>query len=305
MDKYWRRYVEYLRLERSMSRNTVEAYGRDVDKWLTYCDEAGVDVLSPSLDALHHYAALLTDLGMTAKSLARMLCGVRSFYRFLVMDRVIDDDPTQLLGAPRLPEHLPEVLSLEEIDAMIASVDLSKAEGHRNRAMLEVLYSCGLRVSELCGLMMSDLYLDEGFVRVHGKGSKERLVPISDRAIRELRNWFVDRNGIAIKKGYEDCVFVSVRQGKSLTRVMVFYVVKAQAEAIGLRKTVSPHTFRHSFATHLLEGGANLRAIQAMLGHEGIGTTELYLHIDRSRLREEIMEHHPRERYLRGGLEPP
>lgn len=299
MPQYSNLFASYLALERSMSRNTVEAYTRDVDKWLTYSADNGVDVLHPTLDQLHHFASLLFDLGLTPTSLARVLCGVRSFYRFLVIDRYIDDDPTQLLESPRLPRHLPEVLSEQEIDQMISAIDLSKPEGQRNRAILETLYSCGLRVSELCNLRCSDLFLDEGFIKVSGKGSKERLVPISPRAIKELQLWFIDRCHIAIQRGSEDTVFVSHRRGKALTRVMVFYVVKAQAESIGLTKTISPHTFRHSFATHLLEGGANLRAIQAMLGHESVGTTEIYLHIDRRRLREEIIQHHPREIYLR------
>lgn len=282
-----------------MSNNTIAAYGRDVDKWLTFCDETNIDILQPTLDEFHQYATVLTDLGITATSLARMLCGVRSFYRFLVLDHILDDDPTQLLEAPRLPEHLPEVLSVEEIDALINSIDRSRPEGQRNCAILEVLYSCGLRVSELCNLHLSDLYLDQGFILVHGKGAKERLVPISPRAIKELQNWFMVRNLLPIKPGQEDIVFLSVRQGRQLSRISVFTMVKAQAELIGLQKVISPHTFRHSFATHLLEGGANLRAIQAMLGHEGIATTEIYLHIDRSHLRDEIILHHPREIYLR------
>ena len=293
------RYRQHLSLERSLSRNTIDAYMRDVDKWLTYCEDNGIDVMSPRLDDMHHYATVLADLGLTAKSLARMLCGLRSFYRFLVLDGFLDDDPTELLESPRIPDHLPTVLTIEEIDAMIAAIDLSRFEGQRNRAILETLYSCGLRVSELCGLQMSDLFLDDGYLRVHGKGSKERLVPISPRAVHELQLWFLDRNTVPIKPGHEDFVFVSTRQGRSLSRIMVFNIVKAQAEAIGLTREVSPHTFRHSFATHLLEGGANLRVIQAMLGHESIGTTELYLHIDRTRLRDEIITHHPREIYLR------
>lgn len=295
-------YVQHLTLEAGMSRNTVMAYERDVRKWFDFCEEEGIDVLHPSLDDMHHFAATLYDLDLSVKSVARILCGIRSFYHYLVLDRYLDDDPSQLLEAPRIPEHLPEVLSLDEIDAMISAIDLSEREGQRNRAMIETLYSCGLRVSELCALKLSDLYLSQGFIRVNGKGSKQRLVPISPRAVHELELWFVDRNMINVKHGHEDAVFISPRQGKSLTRVMVFYVVKRLADAIGLTKTISPHTFRHSFATHLLEGGANLRAIQAMLGHESIGTTEMYLHMDRSHLREEIILHHPRERYLRGEM---
>jgi integrase/recombinase XerD len=199
------------------------------------------------------------------------------------------------LESPQIGFHLPEILSLEEIDLLIESIDLSTNEGQRNRTILETLYSCGLRVSELCNLKLSDLYLEEGFIKVEGKGSKQRLIPISPRAIRELHLYFIDRNQISIKKDYEDYVFISKR-GKNISRIMVFHIIKTLAKAIGLKKTISPHTFRHSFATHLLEGGANLRAIQCMLGHESIGTTEIYTHIDKNRLRSEIIEHHPRNK---------
>ena len=199
------------------------------------------------------------------------------------------------MESPKIGFHLPEVLSLEEIDNLINNIDLSTAEGHRNRAILEILYSCGLRVSELCNLKLSDLYLEEGFIKVEGKGNKQRLVPISQRGINELKNYFVDRNHISIKKGFEDYVFISKR-GTNISRIMVFHIIKVLAENIGLKKTISPHTFRHSFATHLLEGGCNLRAIQSMLGHESIATTEIYMHIDRTLLRSEIIEHHPRNR---------
>jgi integrase/recombinase XerD len=211
------------------------------------------------------------------------------------LDDYLQADPSELLESPQIGFHLPEILSLEEIDLLIESIDLSTNEGQRNRTILETLYSCGLRVSELCNLKLSDLYLEEGFIKVEGKGSKQRLIPISPRAIRELHLYFIDRNQISIKKDYEDYVFISKR-GKNISRIMVFHIIKTLAEAIGMKKTISPHTFRHSFATHLLEGGANLRAIQCMLGHESIGTTEIYTHIDKNRLRSEIIEHHPRNK---------
>lgn len=292
-------YYHYLRLEKNVSANTIEAYASDLSKWLSYLQDEGKDALEVGLQDFHHFSTVINDLGISARSLARILSGLRSFYRYLAIEGILESDPTELLENPNLPQHLPEVLSVEEIDAMIASVDCSKPEGQRNRAMLEMLYSCGLRVSELCELRLSNIFLDDGFIRIVGKGRKERLVPMSQRAIHELKLWFCDRNLMPVKKGEEDYVFLSTRRGTHLTRVMVFYIIKAQAEAIGLQKAISPHTFRHSFATHLLEGGANLRAIQAMLGHSSIRTTEIYLHLDRSRLREEILEHHPRERYFR------
>ena len=247
-----------------------------------------------SLDDLHQFMAELADVGISPRSMARILSGIRSFYRFLYVEKEIEQDPTELLESPKIGRRLPEVLTVAEIDAMIEGIDLSQPEGQRNRAILEMLYSCGLRVSELCGLRISDLFLEEGFIRVKGKGEKERLVPISGRAVHELENWFLCRNLIRIKPGHEDFVFLSLRRGTALSRITIFYWVKELAVAAGIQKTISPHTFRHSFATHLLEGGANLRVIQAMLGHESISTTEIYTHIDRSRLRREIMEHHPR-----------
>ena len=243
---------------------------------------------------LQDFCSVLIDLGISSRSLARTLSGLRSFYRYLLLEGELEKDPTELLEGPKIARHIPDVLTVEEIDRMIACVDLTKQEGQRNRAILEVLYSCGLRVSELCQLKISNLYLDEGFIRVEGKGNKERLVPISERAVKELQYWFTERVHIPIKPGYEDHVFVSFRRGSGLTRIMVFYIVQEQAELAGIHKKISPHTFRHSFATHLLEGGANLRAIQCMLGHESIATTEIYTHIDTARIREEILSHHPR-----------
>ncbi|MDE5550194.1 MAG: tyrosine-type recombinase/integrase, partial [Bacteroidaceae bacterium] len=233
-------------------------------------------------------------VGISSTSLSRILSGVRSFYHFLVLGDVLETNPTELLEFPKKPQHLPDVLSVEEIDAIEEAIDLSLLEGQRNKAIIETLFSCGLRVSELIGLKISDLFLDEMFIKVEGKGSKQRLVPISEKAVHELQLYFQDRNLLAIPPEYQDYVFVSFRRKKPLTRVMVFLMIKDLVAKAGVKKTVSPHTFRHSFATSLLEGGANLRAIQAMLGHESIATTQIYTHIDTSRLREEILLHHPR-----------
>ena len=276
-----------------MSANTVEAYQRDLEKLLNFLEGQEKHVTDVKLEDLQTFAAGLHDIGIGPRSQCRILSGVRSFYHFLLVDGYRDDDPTELLESPTLGEHLPEVLSTAEVDQLEASIDLSKWEGHRNRAIIEVLFSCGLRVSELVGLLLSNLYLAEGYVRINGKGSKERLVPISPKAIRELQLWFDDRRQMTIKPGEEDYVFLN-RRGAHLTRTMILIMVKRQAAAAGIQKTISPHTLRHSFATALLEGGADLRAIQAMLGHESIGTTEIYTHIDTTTLRKEILEHHPR-----------
>ena len=287
-------YRDYLRLEKNMTSNTVEAYTDDVGKLLLYLKDAGLQPESVKLENLEHFAAGLHDIGITPRSQARILSGVRSFYKFLLMDRRIDALPTELLPSPKIGEHLPEVLSVEEIDRIISGIDLSEKEGQRNRAIIEMLYSCGLRVSELCNLLISDIWKDEGFVKVMGKGRKERVVPISGRALRELSLWEECRCHINIRPGNEDYVFLSFKRGRKLSRITVFHIVKVLAENAGITKEISPHTFRHSFATHLLEGGANLRAIQEMLGHESIATTEIYTHLDNSRLREEILRHHPR-----------
>lgn len=288
-----RRYISYLRLERNLSGNTIEAYRNDLahlERFLQTNQLAPQDV---RLEHLQTFASTLHEFGITPKSQARILSGVRSFFRYLVLDGYIADDPTELLEWPVLGEHLPEVLSTEEIDAIEASIDLSKPEGQRNRAIIEVLFSCGLRVSELVSLRMSCLYLDEKFIRVLGKGNKERLVPISQKAIDELQLWFLDRNLMRIKPGEDDYVFLN-RRGAHLTRTMILIMVKRQAEEAGITKTISPHTFRHSFATELLRGGADLRAIQVMLGHEDIGTTQIYTHISDESLRQAILLHHPR-----------
>ena len=288
-----RRYERYLKLQRNMSGNTLDAYRRDLRKLLHYLELERKDVREVTLDDLEHFSATLHDIGIGPRSQCRILSGVRSFFRFLQLDGYREDDPTELLESPQIGDHLPEVLSTQEVDQLEASIDLSKWEGHRNRAIIEVLFSCGLRVSELVNLKLSDLYIDEEFVRVLGKGSKERLVPISKKAIRELTYWFDDRKQMKIKPGEEDYVFLN-RRGAHLTRVMILIMIKQQAEMAGIQKTISPHTLRHSFATALLEGGADLRVIQALLGHESIGTTEIYTHIDTSTLRREILEHHPR-----------
>ncbi|MGP1539643.1 site-specific tyrosine recombinase XerD [Bacteroides pyogenes] len=289
-----RKYREHLKLEKGLSPNTLEAYLTDLDKLMSFLTLEGIDFLEVCLADLQRFAAGLHDIGIHARSQARIISGVKSFFRFLLMADYLEADPSELLESPKIGFKLPEVLSVAEIDAIISAVDRSKPEGQRNRAILETLYSCGLRVSELVNLKLSDLYLDEGFIKVEGKGSKQRLVPISPRAIHELRLYFSDRNGIEVKPGYEDFVFVSHRRGKSLSRIMIFHLIKELAVQANITKNISPHTFRHSFATHLLEGGANLRAIQCMLGHESIATTEIYTHIDREMLRSEIIEHHPR-----------
>lgn len=286
-------YVRYLKLQRGVSGNTLDAYQRDLRKLLDYLRVEQKDVREVTLEDLEHFSAGLHDIGINARSQCRILSGIRSFFRYVQLDGYRDDDPTELLESPQIGQHLPEVLSPEEIDILEASIDLSRWEGHRNRAIIEVLFSCGLRVSELVTLKLSNLYLEEEYVRIMGKGSKERLVPISQRAIEELEFWFDDRRLMRIKPGEEDYVFLN-RYGSHLTRTMILIMIKRQAEAAGIKKTISPHTLRHSFATALLEGGADLRVIQALLGHESIGTTEIYTHIDTSALRREILEHHPR-----------
>ena len=286
-------YRRYLKLQRNLSPNTLDAYLRDLQKLLVYLQGAGIGVSAVTLDDLRHFVAGLHDIGIGPRSQCRIISGIRSFYRFMTLDGRMENDPTQLLESPQLGDHLPEVLTTDEIDRMEAVIDLSKWEGHRNRAIVEVLFSCGLRVSELVTLRLSSLYLDEGYVRILGKGSKERLVPISSKAVQELAFWFDDRCQMNIKPGEEDYVFLN-RRGAHLTRTMILLIIKQLAVDAGIHKTVSPHTLRHSFATALLEGGADLRAIQSMLGHESIGTTEIYTHIDMTTLRQQILDHHPR-----------
>lgn len=286
-------YARYLKLERNLAQNTLDAYLNDLRKLINYIEENDLDPITLRLEDLEHFSATLHDIGIQAVSQCRILSGVRSFFRYLQLDGYRDDDPTELLESPQIGTHLPEVLSTEEVDILESAIDLSKWEGQRNKAIIEVLFSCGLRVSELVNLQISNIFFDEEFVRVIGKGSKERLVPISEKAIKEIKLWFIDRNLMKIKKGEEDFVFLN-RRGARLTRTMILIMLKRLAVDAGIQKTISPHTLRHSFATALLEGGADLRVIQALLGHESIGTTEIYTHIDTTTLRQEILEHHPR-----------
>lgn len=289
-----RKYRQYLKLEKSLSANTLDAYQTDLEKLLRFLETENISIFDVTLNDLQLFAAGLHDIGIHPRSQARILSGIKSFFHFLVIADYREDNPSELLEGPKIGFKIPEVLTVEEIDRIIAAIDLSTNEGQRNRAILETLYSCGLRVSELCNLKISDLYFEEGFIKVEGKGSKQRLVPISPRAIKEITYWFQDRNTKwKIKPEFEDYVFLA-RWGKGISRIMVFHLIKELADKAGITKNISPHTFRHSFATHLLEGGANLRAIQSMLGHESIATTEIYTHIDRNRLRSEIIEHHPR-----------
>lgn len=286
-------YMRYLKLERMYSPNTLDAYRRDVERLSRYAAGEGRALADLTLDDLQAFAASLHDIGVSPKSQCRILSGVRSLCRFMMLDGYREDDPSELLESPNIGEHLPEVLSVAEVDMLEASIDLSKWEGQRNKAIIETLFSCGLRVSELVNLKISDLFVDEGFVKVTGKGSKQRLVPISRNALKQIDYWMIDRSEMKIKAGEEDYLFLN-RRGAHLTRTMILIMIKRQALEAGITKTISPHTLRHSFATALLEGGADLRAIQAMLGHEHIHTTEIYTHLDMSTLREEILNHHPR-----------
>lgn len=292
------KYHIYLRLEKSLSGNSIDAYTSDLNKLTSFLQTEQLSVDKVTYNDLQQFVAQLQDIGIHPRSQARIISGIKSFYRFLLLDDYITTDPTELLESPKIGLKLPEVLTENEVNNIINSIDLSLPEGQRNRAMLEVLYSCGLRVSELTSLRYSDVHFDEQYIKVEGKGSKQRLVPISGTAMTEIQNYLSDRNKVVIKKGFEDFLFLS-RRGTGLSRIMVFHIIKQQTEMAGIRKTVSPHTFRHSFATHLLEGGANLRAIQLMLGHEKITTTEIYTHIDREFLRREILLHHPRSHKLK------
>lgn len=288
-----KKYCRYMKLAKNFSENTLKAYTDDLQKLVDYAASEKLALVDVRLDDLRHFAAELIDMGISPRSLGRILSGVRAFYKFLMIENYLADDPTELLEWPKIGEHLPDVLSVKEIDMLENAIDLTKWEGQRNKAIIEVLFCCGLRVSELVNLQVSNMYVEEKFLRITGKGDKERLVPISDSALKELDYWFVDRNHMKIKPGEEDYVFLN-RRGSRLTRAMIFTIVKRLAVEAGIKKTISPHTLRHSFATSLLEGGANLRAIQEMLGHESIGTTQIYTHIDMHTLREEILEHHPR-----------
>lgn len=289
------KYKRYLLLEKGLSTHTIEAYFSDLQKLINYCTEMQLNVTELQRDHLEQFLASIYDQSLSPRSTARVISALKAFFRFLQLEKYRDDDPTELLETPKTGLRLPVVLSLEEIDAILAVIDLSTASGTRNYAIIETLYSCGLRISELINLRFSDFFPEEGFIRVEGKGSKQRLVPISDTAIQKIKDWLIYRNQITIKKGNEDIIFVSGR-GKAVSRVTVFYYIRQYAEAAGIKKNISPHVFRHSFATHLLERGANIRIIQEMLGHEKITTTEIYTHLDRNFLRQEIIEHHPRNR---------
>lgn len=290
------RYRQYILLEQGLSANTRDAYEHDVERFTEWCESEGRDVLTTDLALLHQYTEALYATDAAASSIARMLCGVRSFFRFLQLDGMIEQDPSELLESPRLPRHLPTVLTVEEIDRIKAAINLEKPEGQRDHCIIEVLYSCGLRVSEVCSLRLSDLFLTEGFIRVIGKGNKQRIVPISPAAIEEIGWWLDVRRTVDVIPEDEDILFVSLTRRKHLTRMAVFRNIRLYAERAEISKEVSPHTFRHSFATHLLEGGASLRAIQMMLGHEKISTTEIYTHLDRRFLREQVLHYFPRNR---------
>lgn len=297
IDRLKARYGAYLRLERGISDNTVEAYQRDVERFLNWLaglrDDERTTLRDVTTDTLRLYLGELYDIGLAVRSRARSVAGLRSFFSWMAMEGYLPTDPAELLESPKIGLHLPEVLSVEEIDDMIAAIDYSKMECVRDRAIMEVLYGCGLRVSELITLEISKLYPQEEFLVVRGKGNKERMVPMSDTAIEEVTSWLDDRSRLTVRPGDDNIIFLN-RRGGRLTRQRVFQIVKDLAAAAGIRKTISPHTLRHSFATHLLEGGANLRAIQQMLGHESIATTQIYLHLDSSRLRDDIMRFHPR-----------
>lgn len=288
-------YHTYLKLEKGLSANSVEAYEQDLQKLQTFCEESGIDMVHATPDDLHRFVRnKLCELG-NARSQARILSGIRSYYRFLVYHNYIDQDPSELLEMPKREQHLPEVLTVEEIDRMIAAIDLSQAEGHRNRAIIEMLYGSGLRVSELTTLKLSRIYLNEGYMLIEGKGSKQRLVPVSPVAVEWFGFWLQDRALLDVKPEYKDYAFLN-RYGRGLTRAMIFTIVKRLAAEAGIRKTISPHTLRHSFATHLLQNGADLRLIQQMLGHESITTTEIYTHLDIQDLRKAVLKYHPANR---------
>lgn len=295
-EHYIKNFVSYLKIEKGLAENSIFAYQRDVLKLRTYCEDKHTSPLTLKYEDLKFFISDLYDLGLSSRSQARIISGVKQFFSFLILEDELDTDPSELLEMPQVGKKLPVYLSIEEIDQLQNAIDLSKPEGHRNKAILETLYSCGLRVSELIGLKFSQIYFKEGFIRVIGKGNKERLVPVSPSVEKEILFYKEGvRQHLKIEKGHEDFVFLN-RRGKQLTRVMIFTIIKQLSEQIGLQKTISPHTFRHSFATHLIEGGANLRAIQEMLGHESITTTEIYTHLDRSFLREAIISFHPRNK---------
>ncbi|MBQ2590735.1 MAG: site-specific tyrosine recombinase XerD [Paludibacteraceae bacterium] len=292
-DVVLRKYHSFLLLEKSLSSNTIEAYESDLQRYLDFVSDNKLDYLKVQYEDLRKFVAALSDLGISDRSQARIISGIKSFYKFLVYNETIEDDPTELLEMPKIGSYLPQVLSVDEIDSMEDCIDMSKKEGHRNRAIIETLYGSGLRVSELVNIQLSNIYFDEEYMKVTGKGDKERLVPLSKESVKQIKDWLIYRNELEIKKGYEDFLFLN-RRGAPLTRVMIFTIIKDLASKAGIEKNISPHTFRHTFATHLLEGGANLRDIQQLLGHESILTTEIYTHLNSDYLRESIMKFHPR-----------
>lgn len=294
-NSYRKGFLMHLQLEKSLSQNTVEAYGLDLEKLIQFVLVKGIQGGPDSLvlQDLQEYIKWITELGMSERSQSRILSGIKSFYKYCLQEQITKTDPTELLSAPKLKKALPDTLTFEEIEQIIAQIDMSKIEGVRNKAMLETLYSCGLRVSEIISLRRSHLYLDIGFVRVIGKGDKERLIPIGTDAVKHIQIYLNEiRIHLTEKKGHEDILFLN-RRGAALSRVMVFYIIKDLAMKADIRKNISPHTFRHSFATHLVEGGADLRAVQEMLGHESITTTEIYTHLDRNFLRDTLNRYHP------------
>lgn len=288
-----RRYINYLKLEKGLSANSVDAYTHDLNILIEYLNANSIGITDLTLPHLDRLVVQMAENGLSARSRARVISGIKSFYKFLIYSDIIELDPTELLEMPKGAQHLPEVLTIEEIDLIIKAIDLSTNEGQRNRAIIEVLYGSGLRVSELINIKLSDMHIDERYMLIRGKGNKQRLVPISDEAVKQIGLWLMDRNLMTIKPSNEDYLFLN-RRGAKLTRVMILTIVKRLAAAAGIKKTISPHTFRHSFATHLLKGGANLRVIQMLLGHENLTTTEIYTHIDNQHLKEEILQHHPR-----------
>jgi integrase/recombinase XerD len=295
-ERYIKQFISYLKIEKGLSLNSIDAYSRDVEKLKSFAEDFKLQVEEVKLVDLQNFISELNEIGLAARSQARIISGIKQFFSFLILEDIVKDDPSELIEMPKLGMKLPEILDVEEIEALLASIDLSKNEGHRNKAIIETLYSCGLRVSELVNLKFSDLYFDEGFIRVTGKGNKQRLVPVSEQVEHEIDLYTNNiRNHQEIKAGNENYVFLN-RRGAKLTRNMIFIMIKNCAADIGLKKSISPHTFRHSFATHLIEGGANLRAIQEMLGHESITTTEIYTHLDQRFLREAILSYHPRNK---------
>lgn len=295
-DIYRKDFVNYLKIERGLAENSIFAYQQDLDKLIDFAKNKSIHTEEITLNHLKELIATLYDLGLSERSQARVISGIKQFFDFLILEGVLEEDPSSLLEMPQIGKKLPVFLSVEEIDQLQQAIDLSKPEGHRNKAIIETLYSCGLRVSELIDLKFSNIYFKEGFIRVIGKGNKERLVPVSSSVEKEIRLYVEStRNHMNIQPGHEDIVFLN-RRGKQLTRVMIFTIVKNLAQAVGLKKNISPHTFRHSFATHLIEGGANLRAIQEMLGHESITTTEIYTHLNQEYIREAILSYHPRNK---------